>query len=620
MFDAITAQFYRLKQSKLWFFLAISIVTLAGLQCANSLLLKLLGLSNTAWPWSFIEVIRKGFLLPTLIAFSMVCAPIAASAYWLMGGIRRVIAEQILFYWGLFLSLSTLGIYIFIVWEGLKVQPYPWLIYYFFLYLPVNSENVDHLIISLTVSCLLLAIAIVLKSFSGKRKAEKVFGKAHFASAFEIQQAGLYADQGIILGKAFGKKLKLPGFEGALVVAPTGSGKTTAIAVPNLLEWTGSGVFNDLKGELYHLTANYRKNTLKNECFLWAPADIDKNTSCYNPFFYVSPNPDLRIRDLQLIAETLIPATKLGDGFWYQSSREIFLMLALFLFETKGIATLCEIHDLSKQESFFEWLASEVTEHEEAFSKTLKQNAFAILGADEKTQRNILKDFHSRMGLFNDPIIGYATSKNDFDFRKLRRQKMSIYIHIPDGDKERLSLILTLFWSQLIHIMSSDEPQSDESHGVLALLDEFGNMGRINKLKDGLSFLRSYHMRCIIIVQYLSQITSVYGREDEKGFLNSKVKVAFALNDIEDAQFFSKSMGSQTVKVTSSSVNTGHGDHLGSRSENINFQSRALMTPDEIMQLSDKKAIILIEARNPIKANKCYWFKNLYYQQLLKLS
>ncbi|MGC1853951.1 MAG: type IV secretory system conjugative DNA transfer family protein [Candidatus Aquirickettsiella sp.] len=268
----------------------------------------------------------------------------------------------------------------------------------------------------------------------------------------------------------------------------------------------------------------------------------------------MSDHPDLRIRDLQLIAETLIPATKLGDGFWYQSSREIFLTLSLYLFEIKGMASLSDIHDLSKQKGFFAWLANEIIDHEE-FSKSLKQNAFALLGADEKTQKNILKDFHSRMGLFNDPLVGYATSRNDFDFRELRKKKMSIYIQIPDGDKERLSPILTLFWAQLIHVISEREPQADEPYGVLALMDEFGNMAPINKLKDGLSFLRSYRMRCIIIVQYLAQIYSVYGRYDAKGFLNSKVKVAFALNDREDAKFFSESLGSRTASNTSARFN-----------------------------------------------------------------
>jgi type IV secretion system protein VirD4 len=611
----ILAKLHRLNQNDRFRILKIITIFSIGLIFSNQLLLCLLGLPNNALPWSFIDVIRHGFVIPTMIALVVVYMPISACCLWLEGGIRRAIAQQMLFYWVSFLFLSVLGLALFVYWEAINLKPYPWFIVSLLLTLPEKITN--HLILCLLASYSLLFFLLIGKCFSAKTKAEKIFGHAHFANAFEVQKAGLYADHGLILGKAYGKTLKLPGFEGALVVAPTGSGKTTAIAIPNLLEWTGSGVFNDLKGELYRLTATYRKDNLKNECFLWAPADIHKNTSCYNPFFYVSDHPDLRIRDLQLIAETLIPATKLGDGFWYQSSREIFLTLSLFLLETKGMATLSEIHDLSKQESFFAWLANEIMDHEE-FSKPLKQNAFALLGADEKTQKNILKDFHSRMGLFNDPLVGYATRKNDFDFRELRKKKMSIYIQIPDGDKERIGPILTLFWAQLIHVISDHEPQVDEPYGVLALMDEFGNMARINKLKDGLSFLRSYRMRCIIIVQYLAQIYSVYGRYDAKGFLNSKVKVAFALNDREDAKFFSESLGNKTIKVSSSSVNTNHGDHPGSRSENINFQPRLLMTPDEIMQLSDKKAIILMEARSPIKADKCYWFKDCNYQSLLK--
>lgn len=615
MLDVFFIKFQHLKQDYRFRALNIVFIFLIGLILSNQLLLGLLGLPNTAWPWSFIDVIRQGFIIPTLIAFTVVCIPISAFVLWFSGGVKRAIAQQMLFYWGSILLLSVLGLTLFIHWEQMSLPPYPWFIVSLLLRLPEKSTN--HLILCLLTSYSLLFFLLIWKFFSTKTKAEKIFGHAHFANAFEIQKAGLYSEHGLILGKAYGKTLKLSGFEGALVVAPTGSGKTTAIAIPNLLEWTGSGVFNDLKGELYRLTGAYRKNNLQNACFLWAPADIHKTTSCYNPFFYVSDHPDLRIRDLQLIAETLIPATKLGDGFWYQSSREIFITLSLFLLETKGMATLSDIHDLSKQESFFAWLANEVMDHEE-FSKSLKQNAFALLGADEKTQKNILKDFHSRMGLFNDPLVGYATSKNDFDFRELRKKKISIYIQIPDGDKERLSPILTLFWAQLIHVISEREPKADEPYGVLALMDEFGNMARINKLKDGLSFLRSYRMRCIIIVQYLAQIYSVYGRYDAKGFLNSKVKIAFALNDREDAKFFSESLGNKTTKVSSSSVNTSHGDHPGSRSENINFQSRPLMTSDEIMQLSDKKAIILMEARNPIKADKCYWFKDPHYRFLLR--
>ena len=284
--------------------------------------------------------------------------------------------------------------------------------------------------------------------------------------------------------------------------------------------------------------------------------------------------------------------------------------MTLYLLETHGKATLAEVHDLSKREMFFSWLEEETNENE--FSTLFIQNAHALLGAEERTQKSILKDFHSRMSLFSDPLVRAATKNNDFDFRELRREKISIYIHIPDADKERLTPVLTLFWSQLINAMSSHVPSADEPYGVLALMDEFGNMARIPKLKDGMSFLRSYHIRPVIIVQHLSQITSIYGRDDAKGFLNSKVKVAFALNDIDDATFFSKSMGSKTVYTSSNTISSSNGNNFGSHSRSTSARLHPLMSADEIMQLPKSKAIVLMEGRSPLKINKCYWFKSKY--------
>lgn len=613
MTRALGLTMYRLKQLTYVRAVGLGVFILVGLQLANVVLLQLLGLPDVASPISFIHVIAYGFYLSTLIAFLAVAFPMTALYGWLRGGVVRVVSRQLLRGWVAFVFMSWLGFYGFILWDGLNITPYPWMIVATAIRLPAGSELLTHLTLCLLGSYCLLVIILSARAFSDKGRAEKVFGKAHFASAFELERAGLFSKTGVVLGKAFGKRLRIPGYEGVLVVAPTGSGKTTAIAIPNLLEWQGSGVFNDLKGELYQKTAKYREKVLHNACYRWSPACRMGETACYNPFFYVRSDLDYRIRDLQFIAETLIPETKLGEGFWHLSSRELFLTLSLYLLETTGTATLGEIHDLSKLPKFFAWLEYEILANDEVFSKALKQNARSILNTPKDTRSNILKDFHSRVGLFSDPIVNYATNKNDFDFRELRRKKMSLYIQIPDGDKARLAPILTLFWAQLLDVMSSHEPGDDEPHGVLALMDEFGNMARINKLKDGMSFLRSYHIRSIVIVQYLAQIKSVYGEHDAKGFLNSKIKIAFALNDLDDAQFFSKSLGTKTVSVNSSSTNSGAGDRAGSSSRSTSYRSRALLSPDELMQLSHKKEIILVEAKNPVKANKCYWFKEVDY-------
>lgn len=81
----------------------------------------------------------------------------------------------------------------------------------------------------------------------------------------------------------------------------------------------------------------------------------------------------------------------------------------------------------------------------------------------------------------------------------------------------------------------------------LAVLDEFDNLSKINPLKEGVSFLRSYHLICLVLVQYLSQITSVCGVNKVKVFLNTKIKVTFTLNDRYDVDYFSKALGQKKL-------------------------------------------------------------------------
>lgn len=456
---------------------------------------------------------------------------------------------------------------------------------------------------------ILIAIGIVWWQHKNSKSTNRfdAFGNARFGEHADMVYANLFSDNGIIIGEFDGETLRAPGFESVLVAAPTGSGKTTCIAIPNLLEWSGSVVANDLKGELYRSTAQHRTNALAQACYQWAPADERRKSHRFNPFAYVSKNQDFWVRDLQQIAEVVIPATQLGDAFWYQSSRELFITLALYLFLTEGIATLEEIHNLGKQDNLLGWLQS-VIEDEDITHPLFRQNAQSLLQSDERVQKNIIKDFHSRMSIYADPIVQYATSGNDFDLRDLRRKKMSIYITIPDADKERLKPILTLFWTQLINAMTYKEPeQKDEPHPVLALMDEFGAMARIDKLKDGVSFLRSYRVRPVIILQHLGQLNATYGRDNARSFLNSKVKVAFSLNDIEDARYFSDCMGKKTIKVHSNSSSSSSAHNNTGQSTHEQYQPWPLMTPDELMRLDKNKCVILLEGHRPVLANKLCW-------------
>ncbi|MBB71490.1 MAG: hypothetical protein CMF50_03745 [Legionellales bacterium] len=522
---------------------------------------------------------------------------------WYRGGFYQTVAQWVLAVVISIMVAASVTVVVDNLWDGFESPWYPWLVMTRWQQLELGSLEWGHwVIVVIAISgVFIMAWAWFILYWLNRHKG--VLGSAHFATDWEIQKADLWGNEGIILGQSNRQPLRLPGYESVLVVAPTGSGKTRGIAIPNLMTWRGSIVANDLKGELYDATASYRENHLGNQCYCWAPANVDGSPHGYNPFFYVSDNPDLRIRDLQLIAEMLIPQERADGGFWTASSRDLFLMLALYQFETKGMATLAGIHDLSKRENFFEWLEMQLDEGimiDEAGS----QLAYSLLQADaDKTRPNILKDFHSRMTLFMDPLVRVATSSCDFDMRNLRREKMSIYLNIPDSDQERLKPLVTLFWAQMVHVMTQAIPDIDtEPYGVLAVLDEFGNMGKIPKLQKGLSFLRGYRVRSVILVQYLGQLYSVYGQHDARSFLNAKAKVIYALNDIEDAKYFSEAMGYKTVTVRSRGVSHGERQNT-SKAENL--QRQPLVSQFSLLHLCYQHQVIMLEGRPPIWGSKC---------------
>ncbi|MCD8524343.1 MAG: type IV secretory system conjugative DNA transfer family protein [Gammaproteobacteria bacterium] len=596
-----------------------------------------LGLQGTRGLFDIFTMIAAGAYLASFIVALYLIAPIAALFLYSLGGEYRVASQYLFWNWAGTLIAASFALFCFEAWESINISFYPWNAMDLFYELQPPSKLYTHWMI-----CFIGAeLAILLFNFVGKiglaKKMREALGNAHFASSMDIKKAKLFGNEGIVAGLAHGKILRVPGFESILLTAATGSGKTASIAIPNLIEHEGSAIINDLKGELYHLTARYRKVHDNNECYFFNPMD-DNTQDFYNPFFYVSDHPEKRVDDVMIIAEALIPETKRGERFWYQSSRELFILLSLFLLETQGSATLAEIHDLSKKQDLQDFLTEGIavciqkyyTKMEEVHKniegieitysmKMMKQNAASFSAAHDKTRQNVLMDFHSRMTALMSHSIRSATSKNTFDLRDLRRKKMSIYIHIPASSKKLLSPILTIFWAQVTHLLTKKEPDThEEPHSVLCLLDEFGMIDKIDRIRESLSFLRSYRLRFLIMVQYLNQIISTYGREDADSFFNNcKTKIYFTATDFEDAKRISQSLGQKTAKIQSQSINTGSFNSVGHVTTNHNYQSVPLLRPEELMKMSEKQSIIAVAGHAPIKAKKLYWFKHYKYKNKL---
>lgn len=454
-----------------------------------------------------------------------------------------------------------------------------------------------------------------------KQKPPNIYGDAHFASYNEIKKAKLFAEQGILLGRAYGKDLLLDGYEHVTLFAPTGTGKTTSLTIPNLLTWQGSCVVSDIKLQLYAQTSTYRQS-IGQKVFLWNPGSREGVSHCYNPLDIISDNPHTRIDEIQKIAAILIPDNPKSEPIWQIHSRFLFVALTLYVLDTDGLEkNIGEVVRAVKNTPNFAIFVAELLKDRQDLDPLCKANFLKFLELHEKTRLSILATFQSYFELFDNPLIEAATSKSDFDIRQLRKETMTVYVGVTNDNLVRLSPLLTIFYQQVADVMTRNVPKEDEPYGVLFLMDEFSALRRMESFHKNIGLYREYKLRMVIIIQELSQLYDIYGRDGAKVFINAKVRIAYTQNDEETCQLIASKLGDTTIKVKNTSRQVGSDIFSKSQnSESTYYTARPLLLPQEIRLLPEDKAIIIIQGHQPVYAEKIRWFNELKYKEKTLVS
>jgi type IV secretion system protein VirD4 len=513
-------------------------------------------------------------------------------------------------------AVSWLAGAIFLAFLHLPVaMAKPWTIYqYAWTYGRIPKVR-DFLFLSLAFSGCGVGYAIY---WFVKAKEPSPHGDAAWAKERHIRKAGLRASKGLLLGKYNDRYLMADGFEHVLCFAPTGAGKGVGIVIPNLLNWNDSAIVHDIKGENFRLTSGFRA-AHGQKVFLFDPGNPDGITHCYNPLEFISDKPGLRVDDVQKIAHFLLP----DQEFWSNEARSLFLGLVIYLIECGGrIVTLGEVLRTTQGQGDFVEFIKEVL----LVAKTkLSPPSFMALNAfvqkPEKERGGVLSTLNSALQLWANPLIDAATARSDFDLRRLKKERMTVYVGVSPNNLQRLKPLLQMFYQQAIDFLTMKEPQlSDEPHGVLFLMDEFTSLGKMEQFEKGIAYFRGYRIRLLTIIQTITQLETCYQRAGMDTFLgNSKIRITYAANDIQTAQHISKLLGTYGADNDSKSDSWKLGLSLepGSRSESRGKIARALLLPQEILQLPTGQEIVFVESAPPIRADKIRYFQDPNFRHRL---
>jgi type IV secretion system protein VirD4 len=460
-------------------------------------------------------------------------------------------------------------------------------------------------------------------------KARSLHGDARFATGREIARAGLFGKHGLFLGRFGSRYLILGGQQGAIVSAPPRADKGTAIVIPNALLWEGSLICQDVKLENWHLTAGYRTH-IGQACYLFNPLEPNGDTACSNPLSYVSADPNLRIADVQRIGAILFPEVPGTDPFWTASGRGMFLGIALYVLETPSLPpTLGEVlrqgmaSDAEGFSAHWKRIISGRQSGRFPLSSQCMRAISDIIDLAPVTASSIRKTFTSRLDLWANPLIDAATSRNDFDFRDLRKQPISIYIGIQPADLPLLRPLLNLFIEQAIAMQTRELPEHNHElrYQLLCLLDETTAPGKIPILAHAISYLPGYNVRLLLVIQAYSQLRDVYGANSADTMMKSlAARVLYAPKDYSEANEISQELGFTTMRVKSVqqprwNIFSSKGHRQGSVS--ISEQKRALLLPQEVKELGRDREIVLYEGLRPILARKNRYYEDPFFKRRL---
>lgn len=502
----------------------------------------------------------------------------------------------------------------------------------------------------------------------GLNKNDNLYGSARWANDKDMRKAGLVEEYGVVLAelqkadvrasinrKSGSLVLKLKKMAplvcassdtNFLMIAPSRSGKGVGSLIPTLLRYLYSMIIFDPKGELFNITAGFRKQF--SHVLKFAPKNPNKDTCCFNPLEEV--NLDNRIvSDVDLVIQNLFEEAKGGENsnsqFFNENAKDMIKTTILHVltadipeyadkknlpgvFEIMSLAAKPDDESENEEEQQAEKnpgdkLFGEMFEchhllngKEAPWLETIIQaGAGRMLQMNPKVRSDVFSTVFSKLQLFSDPMIAYATSHSDFKLQDFvdSENPISLYLVIPFAHVDVVAPVFKLLINFMLRKFSDGETSYGEvklKNKLLFLLDEFPVLGNFPFLVKCMGILAGYSINFYIVCQGLNQLIDIYG-QNQPFLTHCKTQIVYAPGKVEDAKVFTDAIGKESVMKESLSTS---GSRYAVALNNLNASSqevaRDLMNPDELMKLPRNECLIINQNDPPYIAKKCVYYND----------
>lgn len=368
-------------------------------------------------------------------------------------------------------------------------------------------------------------------------------------------------------------------------------GKGVGVVVPNLLEFPGSAVVVDPKGELATLTAAYRRDKLGQKVIVLDPARVAKVPEelrgRYNPLAQLDPDDSKSVSAAQSIASGIVvPQVEASkDQFWDRNALTFIQALILYMLQNyppeertlMRLRQTASVGDWALFEHYlkhmreddpafeappkraFEMLIEEMFASE-AYGGVIREAGAAIAEMGDQTRGSVLATVRDHLSFLNEPQLWDSLSNSDdpdrtFSLADLRSQDRftTVYLCLPVDMMYQQGRWLRLILSQVIQYIERTGNDFDkrEHWPVLMMIDEFFQLGPMPSIVNTLTYAPGFGLRLWLIIQDLNQLKANYPKSWETILGACGIKQFFGINDLTTAKYVSDLLGEAEVDVPS---------------------------------------------------------------------
>ncbi len=435
-----------------------------------------------------------------------------------------------------------------------------------------------------------------LKKSDHERKRSDTYGSAKWATDQDLVRAGYIGDghDRFILGPSSnGGYFSVPGPETAMhaiVCGPTGSGKSSTVYIPNLIERTNTSAIvteataGDEQPDLFKKTAGFRQVSGQ-KIYKFNPADLTSHR--INPLQHVRTF-DQASQVANLIVQNSSNKISVGDQIWETSEKQLLTVLVLHAVGERGDLGL--IRRLLREGP--DGLAKIMANSQ--FVEARKEYEGFYNGTSDGFRKGVISGVMQRLNPWVNPKIVALTETTDIDLNALADERFTFYLAVP-AHEDRFKPLAALIFNFILNISLEKKFR----YPLTLFLDEFTNFGHIPGMAEKLTIIRHRNLPAVLGFQDYVQIEKVYGGHDAGLLFNQPgTKIFFRPRDLNVARKISEALGTKTVidrKVTST------GQIIEKE------MGRQLMNPGEVMALEAGKAIAFTPSTPPVLLKTFTW-------------